>query len=500
MPIQNTHQPSLDGNGSNPALNFNSCVSIDMKKFSQSELYALSRSSSDGPDEVNDVVKNVDSNSRYTGSTAAVNTIPRRIYAFSYRRGYRRRVPDDVSDGDADVQVRENKLILNSLRRLVTDGEAYDSRGTAVPAYGSRASAATAYDSRGTAVPVVAVEENPSGVKKRKRKRKVKNESEYKGLDFVDVNGEMIDLKYLVCEADGVFEARLNRMTEGMAREDEFLGFLNGLDGRWGSTRRRRKYVDAALFVKALPVGWKVLLSLRPRVRQPSLYCRRFVSPSDEHFKSCKDVAFYLKSQFATNNANPAEVGLGSGALVHISSHPASKINLLESNSLHKVPTHNLIKCNICRDSFTSIDELESHMQNYHMINSQRLDMDALTRKRSVPHGLLLIREPKYPPSIIQNSVTQKTAVENKDTVTRRNELNNIPLNGEGTSNERKNSSEGKGNFKTRCVFCHVEFVHEPVDAETLATSSGFICSKCRDDTSGSLESGLSMWTQRVDN
>ncbi|KAI3712358.1 hypothetical protein L1987_70912 [Smallanthus sonchifolius] len=452
------NQPSVvvvvGGGGSKSALEFDSFVRLDLKKFSQSELYSLSRSSSyafDLSKPENDVIPNIQSDRRSTGS---ITTTPRRVFAFSHRRG----------PSGSDAQVTENRLILTSLKKLVAEGEVCES--------------------------------NPSReVQKRKRKRKSKND-EFENLGLINVNGEAIDLRFLASAADGVFESELNRMTEGMVREDEFLGFLNGLEGRWGSSRRRRKYVDATLFVKALPVNWKILLSLRPRVCRPSLYCRRFVSPSDVHVNSCKDVAFYLKSQYVTNNPNPHEQGammqtepdchvdLESGAQVHRSSHPASKTDFLETNNLHKVPTYDLIKCNICMDSFTSTAGLESHLQKSHGNNT-------LTRKRSVPHGLLLIREPR--------SVEQKTVV-NKDTVTRRNELNNIPVNEEGSSSETKNNSDGNRNLKTRCIWCLVEFFREPVDAETLASSCGFICPKCKKDVSWQFESALSELTQHTDN
>lgn len=99
-----------------------------------------------------------------------------------------------------------------------------------------------------------------------------------KGLGVIKVNGEAIDLNFLASHGRKVFESELNRMTKKMKTEDELLGFLKGLKGRWGSNRRRRKYVDASFFVKkVLPINWKILLSLRPRVSRRSLYCRKFV-------------------------------------------------------------------------------------------------------------------------------------------------------------------------------------------------------------------------------
>ncbi|KAK9060303.1 hypothetical protein SSX86_021007 [Deinandra increscens subsp. villosa] len=360
IPTTTNNPPSFSGAGDG-GKDFNSFVRLDMKTLSQSDLFSLSRSSSYAFDPKFDVTPNIDSRHRSTTTTTTAAATHRRIFAFSHRRGPRRR----TSGSDGDAQVTENMLILNSLDRLIDMDDT-----------------------------------NPREARKRKRKRKSKNENdEFECLGVIEVNEEVIDLRFLARDADGAFESELNRMTEGMEREDEFLGFLNGLEGRWGSSRKRRKYVDAAVFVKALPVNWKILLSLRPRVRRPSLYCRRFVSPSDVHFNSCKEVAFYLKSQFVTNTANPPEesammrtvsdcqMDLETGATIPTSSHTDLQTEVLGT----------------CKDPFTSTVGLESHLQKYHG-NDTRLDMDALTTKRSGPRGLLLVREPKYQPPIIQNS------------------------------------------------------------------------------------------------
>lgn len=293
-----TNNGSSGGNGddgSRSKFELESLARVDMKKMSQSELYSLSRCSSSAFDiqsTENVVIPNTESDRSSTISiTTTTTTPPSKIFAFSHRRGHRRRISASLND-DVDPQLTENRFILNFLENLVAEGEVNDLNPRR---------------------DLVAVADNQVGVRKRKRKRKSKvkegNSEEFEGLGVINVNGEEIDLKFLARVADGAFEAELNRMTEGMMREDEFLGFLKGLEGRWGSSRKRRRYVDAADFVKALPTNWKILLSLRPRARQPSLYCRRFVSPSDIHFKSCKQVAFYLKSQFVTNDANPLKEG-----------------------------------------------------------------------------------------------------------------------------------------------------------------------------------------------
>ncbi|KAL8223886.1 hypothetical protein R6Q57_019361 [Mikania cordata] len=237
--MNNRQSSGGGGDGNKSTLELNSFVRLDMKALSQSDLYSLSRSSSYAFDlckPENDVIPNIDSDHLSTGP---ITTTPRRIFAFSHRRGPLRR----TSDSDRDIQVTENMLILNSLKKLVEDGD--------------------------MAVPVM--------VKRKRKARKAKNEKEFEGLGMINVNGEVIDLKFLASSGDGAFETELNSMTEGMDGEDEFLGFLKGLEGRWGSSRKRRKYVDATVFVKALPINWKILLSLRPRACRPYLYCRRFV-------------------------------------------------------------------------------------------------------------------------------------------------------------------------------------------------------------------------------
>ncbi|CAI9287056.1 unnamed protein product [Lactuca saligna] len=392
------------GDGSRSEMELQSLAHVGMEKMSQSELYTLSRCSSSAFDiqsTENVVIPNIDSAHPSTiPITTTTTTLRSKIYAFSHRRGHHRRISASLND-DADPQLTENRFILNFLEKLEAGGEVNDSNASR---------------------DMVAVADNEGGAQKRKRKRKSKaaeeNSEEFEGLGVINVNGEEIDLKFLARGADGAFQAELNRMTEGMVREDEFLGFLKGLKGRWGSSRKRRRYVDAADFMKALPSNWKILLSLRPRARRPSLYCRRFVSPSDTHFKSCKEVSFYLKSLFATNDVNPIE-----GPMCQV--------------------------------------DLES-----------RMDSDTLTGKKST----------------VENSLKQKQVVAHKIV-----DLENIPMNGQGSSsltkpsNEPKHNSEVKRNLKTRCMWCLVEFFYGSVDAESLA-----ICPKCKEDIPGELENTVS--------
>lgn len=239
-----TNQPPIGGSGecSNSKLDFNSLDSIDMNEFTQSELYLLSLSTSDEPlvPPENDVTPNViNSTHKHTCSIFTSTNSPRRIFAFSHRRK-----PSDSEDDDDVETVAENKSILNSVRKLISGDD------TAAP-----------------------VDDRP----RRTRKRKPENENEFEGLGVINVQGEVIDLKYLARDGDGLFNAKLIKMTEGMVAEEEFLGVIRNMDGLWSSNRRRRKFVDAGLIVKVLPVNWKIKVSLRPRAKKPALYCREFI-------------------------------------------------------------------------------------------------------------------------------------------------------------------------------------------------------------------------------
>lgn len=128
---------------------------------------------------------------------------------------------------------------------------------------------------------MVLMVDNHQKVRNKKRNRKPKalknDKSDFKGLGVIYVNGNKIDLLHLARDANREFEAKLSSRTEGMVRDAEFMEFLQDLEGKWSSDRKRRKFVDATILGDGLPKNWEILLSLRPRVYPRSLYCRKFV-------------------------------------------------------------------------------------------------------------------------------------------------------------------------------------------------------------------------------
>jgi hypothetical protein len=117
-------------------------------------------------------------------------------------------------------------------------------------------------------------------VRKRKRGRKPKMKVHlddcYRGMEIVNKNGVAVDLNVLSM-VEHPFAAEIARRTEGLSKEEELLGFLSDLVGQWGSRRRKRRIVDAADFGDVLPLGWKLLLSLKRKDGRAWIYCRRYI-------------------------------------------------------------------------------------------------------------------------------------------------------------------------------------------------------------------------------
>ncbi|XP_010937428.1 uncharacterized protein [Elaeis guineensis] len=115
-----------------------------------------------------------------------------------------------------------------------------------------------------------------------------------KDREVLNAKGEAVDLVGLGEKVDP-FGEELRRRTAGLEAE-ELLRFLSGLEGQWGSRRKRRKIVDASVVGDDLPRGWKLLLELNKNEGVAWLNCRRYVSPNGKQFVSCKEVSSYILS------------------------------------------------------------------------------------------------------------------------------------------------------------------------------------------------------------
>ncbi|PUZ71122.1 hypothetical protein GQ55_2G289400 [Panicum hallii var. hallii] len=122
--------------------------------------------------------------------------------------------------------------------------------------------------------------------------------------EVLNPKGVAVDLARLAGLVDPYGE-ELRQRTAGLGSESELLGFMNALEGQWGSRRRRRKFVDAGMFADHLPRGWKLLLGLKRKERMAWINCRRYVSPKGHQFATCKEVSSYLMSLLGHSEAKP---------------------------------------------------------------------------------------------------------------------------------------------------------------------------------------------------
>lgn len=222
-------------------------------------------------------------------------------------------------------------------------------------------------------------------------------------LEIVNRNGVPVDFKALG-NADEVYGTELWRRSNGLGSEDEVLGFLRGLEGQWCSRRKRRKIVDASHFGDALPIGWKLLLGLKRREGRVWVYCRRYVSPSGQHFVTCKEAASYLQSYFGYNDTNQSKdqrTGTIQQSYIEASKSPAgiaetaddtkhntisnstlpsssisnaheSEVSLTGIDNLAEVQVRDLFECYKCNMTFDEKDLYLQHLLSFHQRTTRR--------------------------------------------------------------------------------------------------------------------------------
>lgn len=97
-----------------------------------------------------------------------------------------------------------------------------------------------------------------------------------KDREVLNSDGVAVDLAALGA-SEHPYREEIRQRTDGMRTEEELLGFLTGLNGRWGSRRKKKRIVDANEFGSKLPVGWKLSLSVKKKNGNVWLYCRRYI-------------------------------------------------------------------------------------------------------------------------------------------------------------------------------------------------------------------------------
>lgn len=92
------------------------------------------------------------------------------------------------------------------------------------------------------------------------------------------VNGDGLNVNLIELGLmEDPYGEELRRRTQGMGTEEQLLEFLKGLNGQWGSRRKKKRIVDASLFGNVLPKGWRLLLSCKRKEGRVWLFCRRYI-------------------------------------------------------------------------------------------------------------------------------------------------------------------------------------------------------------------------------
>ncbi|KAI3876404.1 hypothetical protein MKX03_025888 [Papaver bracteatum] len=267
---------------SNNHLNLDSIPTIDLRLLSQSELHSLSSLSSSSSSSNQSFSNNLHINTH--SEDQIINPIINRSIfnesAGSRKQTYSRlrllsssssvnpnnshknqSIPDDF-----DPESKENKKIVSLIHQLFTRN-------------------------------------NPKGLIHQKDLNLIGLEK----FPVVNCNGVVVDFTELGNLRDP-FDSELKKRTAGLDSEDGLLGFLKELEGIWGSRRKKMKIVEASDFGDFLPIGWKLLLSVRKKDGKFSLFCRRYISPNGLQFKSCREVSSYLLSLSGPQNVKQSEI------------------------------------------------------------------------------------------------------------------------------------------------------------------------------------------------
>ncbi|KAL5563260.1 hypothetical protein UlMin_033007 [Ulmus minor] len=422
-----TKQPE---GASQPSLKVDSLSHIDLNTLTQSELHSLSLCSSAAFDlrRIDDlIVPKIDRSifNESAGSRRQTYSRPRLSQsslspassaASTAAPGHHRRrvagllpspkLPPAPAD---DPEVHENRAIISLFKSLIWQDPKFENIDLSPASFGNQLG--VNFEQGREFVDLEGRDEMGLGVfggeRKRKRGRKPKAKvlnlegQGYAGLDMVNKNGVPVDLSALASVEDPYGE-ELRRKTAGLESDEGLLEFMRELEGQWVSRRKKRRIVEASQFGDALPIGWKLLLGLKRKEGRAWIYCRRYISPTGQHFQSCKDVSSYLQSfggLIATQQPNgqngdivqdyrlatetDAFLAYNDGdhrqSISSSSTQPASVSNeldkefvLLGMENLAEVQIHDLFECRKCNMTFDEKDTYLQHLLSIHQRTTRR--------------------------------------------------------------------------------------------------------------------------------
>ncbi|KAL7618993.1 hypothetical protein Lser_V15G00111 [Lactuca serriola] len=312
-----------------PAIRLDSVPVVDLRLLSQSELYTLSISSDSSFDpnrcdevvipKINRAVFNESAGSRkqtYSRlrlASAESSSTTTKTTTLHRRTPHLRASHAHPSNNINDPEQAENSQIIRMLKQLcksdpnfqdVDQMEAENNSNSVVPEFLSTENLGIKRK-RGRPRKHENVVFLRPPTAKRIRHNTVKKVVVYDNemdREIVNDSGVPVNMATLA-GLDDPYGPEIRRRTMGMSTEDDLLGFLRGMNGQWGSRRRKRRVVDAREFGDVLPKGWKLSLCIKKKEGRVWLFCRRYLSPSGRQFESCREISAYLNSVVKQENS-----------------------------------------------------------------------------------------------------------------------------------------------------------------------------------------------------
>ncbi|XP_057994395.1 uncharacterized protein LOC110672232 [Hevea brasiliensis] len=182
-------------------------------------------------------------------------------------------------------------------------------------------------------------------------------------------NGMKVDLLALGSMEDLYdYGEELRRLTMGMHTEAEMLGALQGLEGEWVTSRRKKKIVNASMLGDVLPRGWKLMLCIKKKAGYFWIACRRYISSNGQQFMSCKEVSSYLLQDIFT--------------LEYDKNGDEKQFSPLKIGITGRVQTPGKYKCHKCTMAFDEPDDLLQHLLPAHQRTSKSRRQGTFTNER----------------------------------------------------------------------------------------------------------------------
>ncbi|CAK7347154.1 unnamed protein product [Dovyalis caffra] len=229
--------------------------------------------------------------------------------------------------------------------------------------------------------------------------------------EMVTKNGAVVDFVALGNMEDPYGE-ELRRRTEGMQLKAEFLGFLEGFEGEWGSTRKKRRIVDASMFGDALPIGWKLSICIKKQAGRVWLACTRYISPNGQQFVSCKEVSSYLLSFSGFHDVSRSNSGHMDGRIkltdkitssisadhthkdgknendfISYKALPVTSRSIETGGCPGEVQKGMKYKCHKCTTAFDKQDDLLQHLLSSHQRAPKRLSGASTNEEVIIKNG-----------------------------------------------------------------------------------------------------------------